>query len=86
MLTEHTQFTYLDSVHCPLTVLFKVGTGHLLQSNTSLYNVEEFIGEGSFGKVARCKNLVTQELVAVKIIKATVKHKEKKEVCFWTPF
>uniref|UniRef100_A0A8C7WYN7 Protein kinase domain-containing protein n=1 Tax=Oryzias sinensis TaxID=183150 RepID=A0A8C7WYN7_9TELE len=33
------------------------------------YFVERFLGEGTFGKVAKCTNLSTNEEVAIKIIK-----------------
>uniref|UniRef100_A0A3P9ITV1 Protein kinase domain-containing protein n=1 Tax=Oryzias latipes TaxID=8090 RepID=A0A3P9ITV1_ORYLA len=34
-----------------------------------MYFVERFLGEGTFGKVAKCTNLSTNEEVAIKIIK-----------------
>uniref|UniRef100_A0A665TKV6 Protein kinase domain-containing protein n=1 Tax=Echeneis naucrates TaxID=173247 RepID=A0A665TKV6_ECHNA len=42
-----------------------------LELNTSSYKVLDFNGEGCFGKVAKCRNLITKELVAVKIHKET---------------
>ncbi|XP_068454311.1 homeodomain-interacting protein kinase 1-like isoform X2 [Clinocottus analis] len=47
----------------------EVQAGQTLFSSSSGYSVLEFIGEGCFGKVAKCRNLTTQESVAVKIIK-----------------
>ncbi|KAI9532731.1 hypothetical protein NQZ68_029297 [Dissostichus eleginoides] len=47
----------------------EVQPGHTLLSSSSGYSVLEFIGEGCFGRVARCRNLATQETVAVKILK-----------------
>uniref|UniRef100_A0A3B3CXW9 Protein kinase domain-containing protein n=1 Tax=Oryzias melastigma TaxID=30732 RepID=A0A3B3CXW9_ORYME len=39
------------------------------ESHVALYVVEKFLGEGSFGKVAKCRNLTTNQEVAIKIIK-----------------
>ena len=55
--------TFLYVQPCLLTV------GHQLWSSSSVYAIQEFIGEGCFGKVARCINLATQDIVAVKILK-----------------
>ncbi|XP_029359682.1 homeodomain-interacting protein kinase 1-like [Echeneis naucrates] len=49
----------------------QVELGDVLQSNTTFYEVLDFKGEGVFGKVAECRNLITEELVAVKIHKKT---------------
>ncbi|XP_072222410.1 homeodomain-interacting protein kinase 1-like [Leuresthes tenuis] len=40
-----------------------------LLGSSSRYSVLEFIGEGCFGKVAKCQNLETKETVAVKFLK-----------------
>ncbi|XP_028297147.1 homeodomain-interacting protein kinase 1-like, partial [Gouania willdenowi] len=45
--------------------------GQVLQSSSTQYRIIEFIGEGSFGKVAKCQVNSTSELVAVKILKDT---------------
>ncbi|KAG8012371.1 Homeodomain-interacting protein kinase 1 [Nibea albiflora] len=42
-----------------------------LVSSTTSYMVEDFLGEGAFGKCAKCMNLSTQKKVAVKIPKGT---------------
>uniref|UniRef100_A0A8C5EEY9 Protein kinase domain-containing protein n=1 Tax=Gouania willdenowi TaxID=441366 RepID=A0A8C5EEY9_GOUWI len=40
-------------------------------SVSTQYTIIEFIGEGAFGKVAKCQVNSTSELVAVKILKDT---------------
>ncbi|GLD45580.1 homeodomain-interacting protein kinase 1-like protein, partial [Lates japonicus] len=47
----------------------EVQVGQTLFSSSSSYSLLEFIGEGCFGKVAKCQNLTTKETVAVKILK-----------------
>uniref|UniRef100_A0A3B3DJ38 Protein kinase domain-containing protein n=1 Tax=Oryzias melastigma TaxID=30732 RepID=A0A3B3DJ38_ORYME len=41
----------------------------LLPSDCALYLVEKFLGEGTFGKVAKCRDLTTNQEVAIKITK-----------------
>ncbi|KAG8001366.1 Homeodomain-interacting protein kinase 2 [Nibea albiflora] len=53
---------------------YEVQKHDVLYSSTTCYQVIDFSGEGSFGKVARCVNLATGTKVAVKI------HKEKGDV------
>lgn len=43
--------------------------GQVLHSSSTDYIILEFIGEGAFGKVAKCLDLNSVELVAVKILK-----------------
>ncbi|KAK9528772.1 hypothetical protein VZT92_012917 [Zoarces viviparus] len=50
----------------------EVQAGQTLLGSSSGYSVLEFIGEGCFGKVAKCRNLATKESVAVKILKQDV--------------
>uniref|UniRef100_A0A8C7YWW4 Protein kinase domain-containing protein n=1 Tax=Oryzias sinensis TaxID=183150 RepID=A0A8C7YWW4_9TELE len=42
--------------------------GFILLGRKGVYKVEKFLGEGSFGKVAKCKKLGTDQVVAIKII------------------
>ncbi|KAG8007676.1 Homeodomain-interacting protein kinase 2 [Nibea albiflora] len=53
---------------------YEVQKHDVLYSSTTCYQVIDFSGEGSFGKVARCVNLTTGTKVAVKI------HKERGDV------
>uniref|UniRef100_A0A3P9K4M0 Protein kinase domain-containing protein n=1 Tax=Oryzias latipes TaxID=8090 RepID=A0A3P9K4M0_ORYLA len=48
---------------------FEVQENFLLIGNKGSYLVEKFLGEGTFGKVAKCKNLSTNKEVAIKILK-----------------
>ncbi|XP_028295453.1 homeodomain-interacting protein kinase 3-like [Gouania willdenowi] len=43
--------------------------GQVLQSNSTRYTILQFIGEGGFGKVAKCWDDNSSKLVAVKILK-----------------
>uniref|UniRef100_A0A3P9LIQ7 Protein kinase domain-containing protein n=1 Tax=Oryzias latipes TaxID=8090 RepID=A0A3P9LIQ7_ORYLA len=47
---------------------FELTEGHYLVGNQGIYKVQEFLGEGSFGKVAKCTKLGSQEMYAIKII------------------
>uniref|UniRef100_A0A3P9H2S1 Protein kinase domain-containing protein n=1 Tax=Oryzias latipes TaxID=8090 RepID=A0A3P9H2S1_ORYLA len=47
---------------------------------TRMYFVERFLGEGTFGKVAKCTNLSTNEEVAIKIIKNGFNKTAKDEI------
>ncbi|KAL7406668.1 hypothetical protein ABVT39_024315 [Epinephelus coioides] len=51
------------------THTFPVKKCDKLSSNSTSYLVWDFVGEGAFGKVARCIDLSTDDIVAVKIIK-----------------
>ena len=42
--------------------------GDLIASASSSYLVEEIIGEGNYGQVARCVKTATNEKVAVKVM------------------
>ncbi|XP_028329155.1 uncharacterized protein LOC114479599 [Gouania willdenowi] len=50
-------------------VISQLRVGSVLRSSTTEYTILEFIGEGSFGKVAKCQVGITSKLVAVKILK-----------------
>ncbi|XP_034555413.1 uncharacterized protein LOC117824126 [Notolabrus celidotus] len=43
--------------------------GETLHSSSSAYSILDFIGEGCFGKVAKCLNINTNDTVAIKILK-----------------
>uniref|UniRef100_A0A8C5ENM3 Protein kinase domain-containing protein n=1 Tax=Gouania willdenowi TaxID=441366 RepID=A0A8C5ENM3_GOUWI len=43
--------------------------GHALHSPSTRYTILECIGEGKFGKVAKCRAHNSSKLVAVKILK-----------------
>eukprot|EP00066_Takifugu_rubripes_P011070 XP_003979455.2 PREDICTED: homeodomain-interacting protein kinase 1-like [Takifugu rubripes] len=49
--------------------LFTVSAGDVLHSRKSGFVVQEIIGEGAFGEVARCQNTNTKATVAIKFIK-----------------
>uniref|UniRef100_A0A8C7WSM7 Protein kinase domain-containing protein n=1 Tax=Oryzias sinensis TaxID=183150 RepID=A0A8C7WSM7_9TELE len=51
------------------TAAFELKVGHELVGNKGVYIVEEFLGEGSFGKVAKCSKYWSLEVYAVKIMK-----------------
>ena len=66
----------------------EVQEGQTLLGGSSRYFVLEFIGEGCFGKVAKCQNLETREIVAVKILKNDLVQdtvETENEVDPWTP-
>uniref|UniRef100_A0A3B3HWY0 Protein kinase domain-containing protein n=1 Tax=Oryzias latipes TaxID=8090 RepID=A0A3B3HWY0_ORYLA len=42
--------------------------GHYLVGNQGIFKVQEFLGEGAFGKVGKCSKLGSQEMYAIKII------------------
>ncbi|XP_059898420.1 homeodomain-interacting protein kinase 2-like [Gadus macrocephalus] len=48
---------------------FRISEGDWLHGPSSSYRVDSFLGEGTFGKVAKCLKTATNEWVAVKIIK-----------------
>lgn len=47
----------------------KVVVGDVLHSTTSEYLVQSFVGQGTYGLVAKCRNIATNANVAIKIIK-----------------
>ncbi|CAB1444722.1 unnamed protein product [Pleuronectes platessa] len=48
---------------------FIILVGDLIPSPTTLYQVEKYLGSGAYGVVIQCKNVTTNETVALKIIK-----------------
>uniref|UniRef100_A0A3P9K289 Protein kinase domain-containing protein n=1 Tax=Oryzias latipes TaxID=8090 RepID=A0A3P9K289_ORYLA len=52
----------------------------ILRSHEGVYIVEKFLGEGTFGKVAKCTNLSTNKEVAIKIIKKGFNHTAQDEI------
>uniref|UniRef100_A0A3P9M037 Protein kinase domain-containing protein n=1 Tax=Oryzias latipes TaxID=8090 RepID=A0A3P9M037_ORYLA len=52
----------------------------ILLGHKGMYFVERFLGEGTFGKVAKCTNLSTNEEVAIKIIKNGFNDTAKDEI------
>lgn len=82
-ILTYTHFTL--SVWCSLfrlTAAPKVRTSSILYSRCSSYCVLNVIGQGCFGKVAKCQNLQTKQVVAVKILKPDLKQDITKEVDF----
>uniref|UniRef100_A0A3P9HJY0 Protein kinase domain-containing protein n=1 Tax=Oryzias latipes TaxID=8090 RepID=A0A3P9HJY0_ORYLA len=61
------------------TEAFELMEGHYLVGNQGIYKVQEFLGEGSFGKVAKCTKLGSQERYAIKIIANVQEGKEEFE-------
>ncbi|CAJ1049281.1 homeodomain-interacting protein kinase 1-like [Xyrichtys novacula] len=51
-----------------------------INSSTSRYLVQDFIGKGAFGKVAKSVNLTTAKAVALKIVVAKDKRASKREI------
>ncbi|KAJ4918249.1 hypothetical protein JOQ06_028009, partial [Pogonophryne albipinna] len=49
----------------------------IISSKSADYRVLDFIGEGYFGKVAKCVNLKTSEIIAIKIHKDSEDHVEE---------
>uniref|UniRef100_A0A3B3DP61 Protein kinase domain-containing protein n=1 Tax=Oryzias melastigma TaxID=30732 RepID=A0A3B3DP61_ORYME len=47
----------------------KVQENSILPGNKGHYLVEKFLGEGTFGKVVKCRDLLTDKHVAIKIMK-----------------
>uniref|UniRef100_A0A8C7WZT2 Protein kinase domain-containing protein n=1 Tax=Oryzias sinensis TaxID=183150 RepID=A0A8C7WZT2_9TELE len=53
--------------------------GHYLVGNQGIYKIQEFLGEGGFGKVAKCTKLGSPEMYAIKIITNVQEGKEEFE-------
>uniref|UniRef100_A0A8C7ZCW2 Protein kinase domain-containing protein n=1 Tax=Oryzias sinensis TaxID=183150 RepID=A0A8C7ZCW2_9TELE len=72
---EKTEYLHTDKDQAKMsregsrkTEAFELMEGHYLVGNQGIYKVQEFLGEGSFGKVAKCTKLGSQEMYAIKII------------------
>uniref|UniRef100_A0A3P9LHS7 Protein kinase domain-containing protein n=1 Tax=Oryzias latipes TaxID=8090 RepID=A0A3P9LHS7_ORYLA len=59
------------------TEAFELMEGHYLVGDQGIYTVQEFLGEGSFEKVAKCTKLGSQEMFAIKIIANVQEGKEE---------
>ncbi|XP_071354495.1 probable serine/threonine-protein kinase dyrk1 [Trachinotus anak] len=59
---------------------YQVQKEDVLHSNTTNYLVLDFNGEGCFGKVAKCLDLITGKTVAIKIHKKSEEHIIQREV------
>ncbi|CAK6962111.1 homeodomain-interacting protein kinase 4-like [Scomber scombrus] len=62
------------------TKRFKVQRRDILHSNACRYLVVDFSGEGCFGTVAKCVNLVTAQDVALKILKSQDSAEAEREI------
>ena len=50
--------------------LLEIPVGELIPSPTTHYQVQKVVGQGVYGVVIQCKNVTTDEMVALKIIKS----------------
>ncbi|KAI8343347.1 kinase-like domain-containing protein [Chlamydoabsidia padenii] len=90
----NSSFRY-DSKHNPRRVLTKPGTpwkncgfdnhnsDYILYVNGSLggkYKVLDLLGSGTFGQVAKCRNILTGDLVAIKVIKNKPAYLKQSEI------
>uniref|UniRef100_A0A3B3BJL2 Protein kinase domain-containing protein n=1 Tax=Oryzias melastigma TaxID=30732 RepID=A0A3B3BJL2_ORYME len=49
---------------------FGVKEDNCLEGNQGIYKIYEFLGEGTYGKVAKCRKLWSQKFYAIKIMKS----------------
>lgn len=77
------QMLYTASCLGAAPEIYNSGT---LQSSCTSYTVLNLIGEGCYGKVARCQNVQTKEEVAVKILKPDSMEDIKEEVVLCSQF
>ncbi|CAK6981949.1 homeodomain-interacting protein kinase 3-like [Scomber scombrus] len=59
---------------------FKIEVHDILPSFSGKYEIEKFLGEGRYGKVAQCLKLGSKEKIAIKIVRKKYTHNGKKEV------
>ncbi|XP_077460845.1 homeodomain-interacting protein kinase 2-like [Stigmatopora argus] len=57
------------SLSSVLKITCDIRKGQILNSGSSLYTILEFVGEGRFGKVAKCQKKSSLDTVAIKIIR-----------------
>lgn len=58
---------------------YNIVIGDVLCSANTKYLVESFVGQGTFGLVAKCRNLATNANVAIKILKGQTADEVKKK-------
>lgn len=51
--------------------VFEITEGVLIPSPTTNYQVQKYLGRGAYGVVMQCRNVTTNETVALKMIRST---------------
>ncbi|XP_069374092.1 homeodomain-interacting protein kinase 3-like [Paralichthys olivaceus] len=52
--------------------MFKIEVGDWISSPTTQYKVQKYLGSGTFGLVTQCRDMITDEMVALKMIKNSI--------------